>query len=1020
MKTFDTLYFLVKYVIALIFFGIFALILHHSSDYSQSQNVGYNDIFADIDNPEIDSLLADMTLDEKLAQLIFYEPDSLKFNFQDSVYEIISKVKPGGLLLCTDSLSRYLSFKNQSLKAGLISPFFELESQTGMPDFKDVVQFPSALALDAVSDDSLKLTFYKSLADFHKLIGNHINFVDLSTPENDSIQVRDYLIKLKNLIRESQSDSIILMLDRSAFFQDDSLGFIQNQQIIETNIAGITTNISKKSKSKYHFETQLRSDLNFGGLYFVHLQSAENRPDSLLKYLQSGADMFRTKTPEILLENLKNLIANEKLSEQDIDKHLRRIIAAKFWTGIKINVPESEILSDSLILETLNSVDNQMIADDLFAGSISLIKNKEDNLPVKSLLNKSIRLYVIGEQSLPRLETELNKYYSVSSRYINLQKLKNYKFSLKNKTIIIALNHHKPDSVLGAKLHDLAKNNNLTLINFGKPKPYLNCECVKSVLLVYGSSEAEQKYAADAIFGGLALSGKLPVQLSDSLFYGKNIRTQKIRLRYALPEQAGLNSGKLAKIDSIMKDAIRRRAFPGGQVFVAKSGKIVYEKSFGYHSYYHRRRVRNSDVYDLASVTKIAATTTAAMKMYDMGRLRLNDKLGKYFKDTKIDYSDIEADTIINIDTLLFREVKDFEKLLKVQDTLHISDSSFIAFDTIIVTATPSRNIFKSVRVRDLLMHKSGISPVMPILPYLWYKKYFYDSLEIYKSALHNSNLVLDSAALSDSSNIPKHIDIQAEIQKRFNRYFSNQYIKDSATVRIAKNFYLQDRYFDTLWRDTKRLPVYSRKIYQYSDVNMILLQQAMDSLNNQSLDRFLKRRIYAPMGLSSMTYKAWKYTDKARIIPTENDKFWRGQLLKGDVHDPSAALMGGISGNAGLFSTAHDLGILGQMWLNGGTYGGLRFISSSTLDLFTATQEGSHRGLGFDKATKKSITGHGTPPSTFGHTGFTGTCIWVDKKHDLVYVFLSNRVNPKQTNWRINRYKVRQKVHTAIYEAME
>jgi CubicO group peptidase (beta-lactamase class C family) len=162
------------------------------------------------------------------------------------------------------------------------------------------------------------------------------------------------------------------------------------------------------------------------------------------------------------------------------------------------------------------------------------------------------------------------------------------------------------------------------------------------------------------------------------------------------------------------------------------------------------------------------------------------------------------------------------------------------------------------------------------------------------------------------------------------------------------------------------------------------------------------------------------KYFTTANIAPTEEDKFWRAQVLQGDVHDPSAAMLGGISGNAGLFSTAHDLGILGQMFLNGGTYGGEYFLKKSTIDLFSAFQEGTHRGLGFDKANPKSVTGKGVPVETYGHTGFTGTCMWIDPVNNIVYVFLSNRVYPNQKNWRINTYKIREKIQTEVYNSLE
>lgn len=298
-------------------------------------------------------------------------------------------------------------------------------------------------------------------------------------------------------------------------------------------------------------------------------------------------------------------------------------------------------------------------------------------------------------------------------------------------------------------------------------------------------------------------------------------------------------------------------------------------------------------------------------------------------------------------------------------------------------------------------------------MPYVLYKKNFYDSLEVIKKQFYE-NIKKDSLKTDTIFNAKK------ELSKIFDKYFTHKYIKDSSETKIADNFYLQNRYFDTLWRDTKRLRIYSRKIYQYSDINMILLQQAIDSINHRSINNYLRRNIYLPMGLKTMCYKPKKYFSNYNIVPTEDDTYWREQLLRGNVHDPSAALLGQISGNAGLFSNAYDLATLGQMWLNKGSYGGKNYISDKTIKKFTGFQEDNHRGLCFDKPTKKSIIGKGAPKESYGHTGFTGTCIWVNPVNEIVFVFLSNRVNPSAKNWRINTLKVRQKIHTVVYYAIE
>ena len=250
------------------------------------------------------------------------------------------------------------------------------------------------------------------------------------------------------------------------------------------------------------------------------------------------------------------------------------------------------------------------------------------------------------------------------------------------------------------------------------------------------------------------------------------------------------------------------------------------------------------------------------------------------------------------------------------------------------------------------------------------------------------------------------------------NRIYSNRYIKDSSEVQIAAGMFLNKRYKDTLWIDIKQIRCFSRKIYQYSDINMVLLQQTIDSINNFSIDKFVKNTFYNSLGMQT-TYMPLEYFSYGKIIPTERDNFWRRQLIHGHVHDPSAALLGGISGNAGLFSSAQDLGILFQMLLNGGTYGGRKYLQESTINVFTRTQTDSYRGLGFDKWSKRQIIARSASPNTYGHTGFTGCCVWVDPDSEIVFIFLSNRVHPSAKNWRLNSYKIRNKVHQAVYDAM-
>ena len=205
-----------------------------------------------------------------------------------------------------------------------------------------------------------------------------------------------------------------------------------------------------------------------------------------------------------------------------------------------------------------------------------------------------------------------------------------------------------------------------------------------------------------------------------------------------------------------------------------------------------------------------------------------------------------------------------------------------------------------------------------------------------------------------------------------------------------------------------------------------MMLRKVVEVISNQDFETYLRENIYNPLKLSNMVFNPTKTFNRAWIVSTELDTTFRKQLLQGFVHDPAAAMLGGVSGHAGLFSNANDVAIIMQMLLNGGSYGGRQIFKSSTVDLFTKKQlkKGNRRGLGFDKPEteegKATPTSVSCSPHTFGHTGFTGTCTWADPKNNLVYVFLSNRINPSAENKKLTEMNVRTRIQDAIYEAVK
>lgn len=256
------------------------------------------------------------------------------------------------------------------------------------------------------------------------------------------------------------------------------------------------------------------------------------------------------------------------------------------------------------------------------------------------------------------------------------------------------------------------------------------------------------------------------------------------------------------------------------------------------------------------------------------------------------------------------------------------------------------------------------------------------------------------------------------------------QYFTQTPTAqysyRVAENVYLRND-----WRDTMFSRILSSKLteqgkYVYSDNDFIFLGQIIEAVSGMSLDNYVRKTFYEPLGMTSTMYKPRESMPLSVLVPTEVETHFRKQQIHGDVHDEGAAMFGGVAGHAGLFSNAYDLAKLYQLLLNGGELNGVRLLNKATIDKFTAYQsEISRRGLGFDKPEKDNATRKepypslSVSPATFGHTGFTGTCVWVDPTQQLIYIFLSNRVNPSRNGNKLGRLNVRPNIQEAIYGAI-
>jgi CubicO group peptidase (beta-lactamase class C family) len=475
------------------------------------------------------------------------------------------------------------------------------------------------------------------------------------------------------------------------------------------------------------------------------------------------------------------------------------------------------------------------------------------------------------------------------------------------------------------------------------------------VVCAYENTKYAQKAVGEIIMGGLPAKGKLPVGIADLFDYGTGIATSKVRLSYQYPEEIGLSIANLNKIDRIVQDGIKENAFPGCQVLVAKNGVVVYNKSFGYFDYANTHPVQTTDIYDLASVTKALATVPAVMKLYDLNKIGLQDQLSNYIPE------------------------------LKNTDKSEIS-------------------------IKNALFHETGLVSFLP----------FYSLLidpNSYEGSLYSKKRDLTYRIQYDK---------KTYVRTDFKFYPDkvSRTPKPGISKQVADSFYVSDNINRLAIRAIANSNLRKNTDYLYSDLNFILLKEMTENISQQPFDIFLDKEFFSGLGANYTTFLPLKKINRKNIAPTEYDQFLRNQIVIGFPHDESAAVMGGVSGNAGLFSNANDMAKILQMLLNQGTYGGESYLSEATAKLFTQTKSpNSRRGLGFDKPDKSKEnagnTGNLVPESVYGHTGFTGTCFWVDPDNQLIYVFLSNRIYPSRLQTKLMELNIRSRIQDLIYESI-
>jgi CubicO group peptidase (beta-lactamase class C family)/beta-glucosidase-like glycosyl hydrolase len=685
----------------------------------------------------------------------------------------------------------------------------------------------------------------------------------------------------------------------------------------------------------------LRQNLKFNGLIFsdalnYQVIARSNQPgETAFLALKAGNDVLvAPKDVEAAKERLSRAIQNGEISNVELERKVKKILNAKYEAGLaRPGIPDP-----GNIIASLNNQSAKLIRQQLLEQSVTVLKNEAGLIPFRQLDTVYFASLELGIPDASVFENSLQKYTRVAPYFLNpisfgnslLDNLERYD------VVILALRQENLNAAADKPylefLKELEERTNLVVVLFGSPADFPEVVNFKNALLTYQEDPELESLATQVLFGAQVASGRLPFNLNHEWQAGSGETTDYLgRLGYSLPEGVGMDAYQLQRIDRIMEWGIKEEAFPGGQVLVARKGKIVYEKGFGYQTYAKKDPVSTETVYDLASITKVASTLQATMFAVDRGMIAVEENAAKYLPELK-----------------------------------NTNKGGLI--------------------LKDVLTHQAGL------LPFLSHWRHTVDDF-----GLQNTYYSIH----------PDH----------------------EHPLEVAEGLYAGLNLRDSVWNWTIRSDLRRKRRtsdpydYKYSDLGFYLMQSIMERVLNQPLDDFVDQNFYQPLGLSKLTYRPLCKYPAEVIAPTESDSYFRLQLVRGFVHDPGAAMFGGVAGHAGLFSNAFDLACLMQMNLQGGYYGGIQYLQPETIRRFTTqVYPKNRRGLGWDKPSwneEFNVTSPYASASTFGHTGFTGTAVWVDPQFDLIYIFLSNRVYPDAGNAKLIKYNIRTKVHNQIYKAI-
>lgn len=920
----------------------------------------------------VDDLMNSMTMEEKVGQLFMVKGYGHYISTDGESYErlerLVQEQKIGGIVLFQGDVYETAVLLNKLQRLAKVPLLVAADFERGIAmRVRRGTYFPDAMALGATRNPELAYKVGRAVAEEARAIGVHQNFAPVAdvnnNPANPVINTRSfgesaalvsqmvsaYVRGLDNggvistakhfpghgdTGTDSHLDLPVLPFTRSRL---DSLELRSFRSAIDSGVMSVMIahvavpaldSVAPASLSPFIINNLLKKELGFRGIVVTDamdmagLVRGYSIGESAVKAVKAGADIvLMPLNEEVALEAIFSAVRKGIITQERIDESVRKILTVKQW----LHLDEERFVDIDRIAAHVGTREHLTLAKDVARSAITVVKNDANILPLQQFEKKKIITVIISDTDDNR--TEVNRpgyeypnetfgaYFSklLRRRYgsVETYRLTPSSNALVFDSVLTRLNRAAivimplyikvrtasgkigiPENMMGFLAQAAELQKPTVVISFGNPYVIGSFPKAQAIVCAYSDGEPLIEATVEAIFGEIDVRGRLPVSVPGLYEYGSGLLYAKSYLRRDDPSFAGFDPEKLSRVDAIIEEAIRDSAFPCAQVAIMKDGILAYEKAFGTYTYDSAsREIDGGTLFDLASTTKVFATTAAVMKLYDQKKLSLDDSVSRFFPQF-------------------------------------------------------SEGSKRAVTIRHLLLHTSGLPPFRKL----------YETCTTPEQTL-DSILTTSLVAAPGDSTI-------------------------------------------------------------YSDLGMIVLGKILEKITGMPLSNFVSQEFYQPLGMNTTVFTPSK-AFAATIAPTEVDSIWRKTLVRGSVHDETAALLGGVAGSAGLFSTVSDLAIFMQMMMNKGTYGGRRYLSDSTVAKFTRRESPqSKRAFGWDlKSLRGSSAGDLFSLTSFGHTGFTGTSVWADPQRNLCVIFLTNRVYPSRTNTKIA--KVRPALHDAVVQAL-